>query len=157
MSIFKDITTYLLLITTILIISSFQITTDDESHYEKWRKVDSLTKSGQPKSAIKIIDHIYKTSKENDNTPQIIKSLIYRISLQSSYEEDHLLKSIAVFENELSNAAVPEKQILQSLIAELYFAYYNANRWKINKRQALSEDDNEDINTWDAIDRKSVV
>ncbi|MAE08216.1 MAG: hypothetical protein CL661_05600 [Bacteroidetes bacterium] len=157
MSIFKDITTYLLLITTILIISSFQITTDDESHYEKWRKVDSLTKSGQPKSAIKIIDHIYKTSKENDNTPQIIKSLIYRISLQSSYEEDHLLKSIAVFENELSNAAVPEKQILQSLIAELYFAYYNANRWKINKRQALSEDDNEDINTWDAIRINKII
>lgn len=157
MNIFKDLTTYLILIITILFISSFQITSGDVNYYEKWHKVDSLTNSGQPKSAIKIVNLIYKTAKENDDIPQVIKSLIYRISLQSSYEEDHVIGSIATFNHELSGASVPEKQILHSLLAELYQAYYNANRWKINKRQTLEGGDKEDMETWDAVEINKVI
>lgn len=157
MNIFKNLTTYLALTIIILIISSFQITTEDVVYYDKWQKVDSLTKNGQPKSAIKIIDHIYKIGKENEDIPQIIKSLIYRISLQSSYEEDYIINSIATFKNELSDASIPEKQILHSLIAELYQAYYNANRWKINKRQTLAGDYNEDVSTWDAVRINKII
>lgn len=147
----KQVAISFIVLIVIFVISSSQIIPDEVNYYEQWQKVEAFAKKGQPKSAIKIIDDIYKRAKEDNNLPQVIKSLIYRISLQSSYEEDHVITSIATFKDELSNAPVPEKQILQSLIAELYLSYYNTNRWKINQRQNLSDDDNEDVSTWGAV------
>jgi len=156
MNMYKNLSTYLVLIVAVLFITSFKLQ-NEVSYVERWHKVDSLAKSGQPKSALKIVDEIYGIAKAKDNKPQLIKSLIYRVSLQSSYEEDYILNSISTFKNNLSSASLPEKQILQSLIAELYYAYYNANRWKINQRQTLADIDNDDVDTWDAIKLNNVI
>ncbi len=153
----KKLIPYFVIIITITIITSFQGKLENIDYDEQWKKVEKFTQKGQPKSALKIVDNIYMSAKSDENTSQIIKALINRISLQSSYDEDHILKSIAVFEKELSNASTPEKQILQSLIAELYQAYYNTNRWIINKRQPLVDDKSTDISTWDAVKLNKVV
>ncbi len=153
----KKLTAYFVIVITIAIISSFQVKQDDVDYNKQWQKVDEFASKGQPKSALKIVDEIYKYAKDENNSPQVVKSLIYRISLQSTYEEDHVINSISIFKNELSSATIPEKQILQSLIAELYHAYYNANRWKINQRQTLSDDENGDMETWDAIKLNQVI
>ncbi|MBC8320428.1 MAG: hypothetical protein H8E34_06885 [Bacteroidetes bacterium] len=157
MNTIKTTTNYLAIFFTILLISSFQTRLDKKDYNKQWQSTDAYVKTGQPKSALKIVDEIYKSAKAEDNSPQIIKSLIYRISLQSSFEEDYIINSITTFQNELASASVPEKQILQSLIAELYQAYYNANRWKINERQSKSENDDNDINTWDAVKLNQVI
>ncbi len=135
---------------SILLVFGFQ-TVKAVDFKDKWVKVDNYAKKGQPRSAIRIIDEIYKEAKKNGETSQILKALIYRVSLQSKFEEDQLVKSIKSFKNEIDLATTPEKQILQSLVAELYHAYYNSNRWIINKRQTLNTSDNIDITTWDAI------
>ena len=153
----KKLTPYIVLIITMIIITSFQGNIGNINYDEQWDKVDNFTKKGQPKSALKIVDDIYNSAKNDENTAQIIKSLIYRISLQSSYQEDYVINSIAVFEKELQNANTPEKQILQSLIAELYQAYYNDNRWQINQRQILINDESTDIGTWDAVKLARVI
>jgi len=147
----KKLTTYLIIVIIITIISSFQGKNDNINYDDQWEKIESFTKKGQPKSALTIVDEIYKSAKSDNNSPQVIKSLIYRISLQSSYQEDYIIYSIDIFKHELSGASSPEKQILNSLIAQLYHAYYNANRWVINQRQAVLNTDNDDINTWDAV------
>ena len=147
----ERLTTYLIIVITITIISSFQGKDDNINYYDQWEKVESFAKKGQPKSALTIIDEIYKSAKSDNNSPQVIKSLIYRISLQSSFEEDYIISSISTFKKQLENTSVPEKQILQSLVAQLYHAYYTTNRWQINQRQAVLNIDNDDINTWDAV------
>ena len=157
MSTIKKLIPYFIIIVALAVISGFQLKTDDADFDKLWQKVESLSQKGQPKSAIKIVDKIYKSAKQSNNTPEVIKSLLYRVSLQSSYEEDHLLKSIEIFENELSSANVPEKQILQSLIAQLYRSYYSDNRWQINQRQTLANTDSKDIKTWDALKINTVI
>ncbi|MFK5856283.1 MAG: MG2 domain-containing protein, partial [Bacteroidota bacterium] len=154
---FKNLTSYFALLVFIILISSFQLVQDELNFDGKWETVEGFAKKGQPKSALKIVDEIYISAKADNNTPQIIKSLIYRISLQSSFEEDHIIKSINVFETELASASSPEKQILQSLIAELYQAYYSTNSWKINQRQALLDYNNEHIEAWDAVKINKVI
>lgn len=135
----------------ILITSSFKIIPDKFETQKQWQKVERFVKKGQPKSALKIVDEIYEFAKVQNDTPQIIKSLIYRASLQSRFEEDHIVKSIKKLESQIKTAQTPEKEILQSLVAELYQAYYNTNRWTINSRQTVFDDNNTDINTWDAV------
>ena len=151
MNTFKKFISYSLIILAIVIISSFQLMPDSDKYNEQWQKVENFVKKGQPKSAIKIVDEIYKTAKGENDKPQIIKSLIYRVSLQSQFEEEHIIKSIDIFKREIETASTPEKQILQSLVAELFQTYYNSNRWVINSREIVSENDSEDINTWDAL------
>jgi len=122
-----------------------------QNYDNRWEKVDELAKKGRPRSAIELVDEIYIDAKSNNDTPQIIKSLIYRTSLQSKFEDDHIVLSIKEFEKNIKDASFPEKQILHSLTAELYNAYLVNNRWVINKRQVIDDDTSRDITTWDAI------
>jgi len=153
----KKLIPYFIILVTITFISSFQVISGKLDFDEQWERVEKYAQKGQPKSALKIVDEIYSSAKSDENIPQIVKSLIYRISLQSSYQEDHILVSIATFKKDISTATTPEKQILQSLVAELYQAYYNANRWEINQRQALLNDESTDIKTWDAVKINKVI
>ena len=47
-----------------------------------WHAVDSLFSAGLNKSALDIVDRIYKYAKNMDNQPQIIKAIVYRIKLE---------------------------------------------------------------------------
>jgi uncharacterized protein YfaS (alpha-2-macroglobulin family) len=141
------------LVTIVAIVScSFNITYDNMNEYKPdWKQVEKFVEQGLPKSALKIVDSIYFEAKKDNNTPQVLKSLIYRVSLQSQFEEDHMVNAIKVFENELESAKVPEKQLLQSMLAEMYSWYYQQNRWKINDMTAVEGLVEEDIRTWDAV------
>lgn len=132
-------------------ITGFLTPADYKDYKEQWKEVEQFTKKGLPRSAIKIVDEIYKEAKREGNEPQLIKSLIYRISLQSQFEEEHLENAIYTFEKELETARVPENQILHSLVAELYQWYYQQNRWQINERGIVIDFEQKDISTWDAV------
>ena len=122
-----------------------------EDYDKEWSRVKDNIDQGLPKSALKIVDNIYTTAKDEGNSPQLIKSLIYRISLQSRFQENHILTSIAYFEKELLEDNEVVNQILHSLLAQLYEAYYSQNQWEINDRATLVNYNNSDINTWDAL------
>jgi len=145
---------HLFLVITAIAALSFGFILRSETKNEfkaKWNQVEKLVAKGLPKSALKIVDSIYFEAKKNDNSPQVLKSLIYRVSLQSQYQEEHMLNSIHIFENELKSAATPEKQILQSMLAEIYSWYYQQNRWKINDMTSVVDLEEKDIRKWDAI------
>lgn len=139
--------TILIVLTTNLCFNAFS---QDFDYNSKWQKVKSLSEKGQPKSATELVDEIYATAKSQNNSEQVIKSLLYKASLISSFEEDYIVKSIDMLSNNIADANKTETLILNSLIAELYHAYYNTNRWEINKR-VPSDDINNDISTWDAV------
>ena len=121
-----------------------------EDYDKSWSRAEKYVNEGMPKSAIKIVDEIYKLASSEGNYPQLIKSLIYRISLQSKFEEEHVLNSIEYFQKEIKTGPEPVRQILSSLLAELYNSYYAQNRWKINQRGTLQNNQSKDISTWDA-------
>lgn len=135
----------------VFLISGISINSKVIDYDKKWKQTEEFVNEGLPKSALKVVDEIYKTAKEENNSPQLIKSLIYRISLQSKFQEEGILKSIIYFENEIKTSEEPVKQILQSLTANLYEGYYSENRYKINSRNTLEDYENDDISTWDAL------
>ncbi len=119
--------------------------------YDKtWKEIESLKKQGLPQSAIKLVDKIYQQAGSESNQPQVIKALIYKISLQGDYEEDHQQKAIDLLTTSIKTAATPEKEILHSILGELIKNYYDQNRWKILQRTAVYGDPSDDMETWDA-------
>ena len=143
----------LLIILTIVLTAFYP---SDNSFNKLWKKVENYQKKGLPKSAIKVVDEIYTVAKKENNNPQVIKALLFKTGLISSFEEDYWVKSIKTFEQETESADTPEKQVLYSLTAELYHQYFSNNRYKILQREQLTEPGN-DISTWDAVQFNKIM
>jgi len=126
--------------------------------YEKlWHKVDSLIRIGQPKTALETVLIIYEKSKVEDNSPEFIKSVLYKMRLKAAFEEFHFVKSITELENEIETTKGSQRAILHSILAETYWNYYNQNRWKIHERSQTINFDKKDIETWTIKDLVNVT
>ena len=118
-------------------------------NYEKeWKKVEDLTQKGLPKSALEEVKKIYALAKKEKQDAQVIKSLVYMTGLQSENREDNAQFSIAEVEKEILVSKEPVKSILNSLLAEMYWNYFQRNRWKIYGRTQTVNFSKTDIATW---------
>ncbi|MBU0488307.1 MAG: hypothetical protein KKA07_17165 [Bacteroidetes bacterium] len=114
-----------------------------------WAKVDSLESKGLSKSALEVVLEIYKQAKADKNTPQTVKAIIYKLKYESYLEEKYLQENIALMTEEIKTADTPLKQLLHSVLAELYWQYYQNNRWIISARSATVDYESDDILVWD--------
>ncbi|MCB9360796.1 MAG: hypothetical protein H6587_04100 [Flavobacteriales bacterium] len=120
------------------------------STYDKeWTKADSLKNIGLNRSALKIVQGIYNKAKTDTNHAQLAKAIINRIVLESQYEEEAYVKAIDSLTVELENATYPLTPILHSITANVYWNYYQQNRWKFHNRTTTQDFENNDIRTWD--------
>lgn len=120
------------------------------SSYEKeWKKVDSLAAKGLTKSALEVIQGIYDKAKAENNSPQFVKAIIHRMKFEQYMEEYSLENALYKLTEEAKEANYPVKPILHSMIAESYWNYYQANRWRFYDRSTTVQFDNKDITTWD--------
>ncbi len=115
-----------------------------------WKQVDSLAAQGLPQSALKLVNEIYTSSRKLGDMPEFVKSAIYQVRLRSEYEENYMQNYIGETEKNLSETPVPARQVLHSILADLYWQYYQQNRYRILDQTVLSVSISEDIATWDA-------
>lgn len=116
-----------------------------------WKKIDDLIqKKGLVKSASAEIEKIYNRAKKEKNEPQLLKALLYKLSIPLTTEEnDHNeVQQLIKIETEIKSASEPAKQILQSVAAEFYWNYFRQNRWYIYNRTNTVNFNKEDIATW---------
>lgn len=120
------------------------------STYEKeWKRVDSLSDQGLNNDALTLTNAIYQKAKSENNAAQIVKSLMHRFRFSSQVEESSEQLALIDLQNELKTAKYPLKPILHSMLAELYWAYYQQNRWTISQRTQTVNFKKDDIATWD--------
>ncbi len=123
------------------------------TNYEaQWKKTEELQKKGLTKSALAEVENIYAAAKKINNSPQIIKSLLFKINLKQQLEEDASQKSIDSLEREILNSTGPAKALLQSITGQLYWNYLQQNRYKLYQRTNTINFDKKDIATWTADD-----
>lgn len=115
-----------------------------------WKKVENFSKKGLPKSALEELQKIIVLAKKEKQNAQIIKALAYSISLQSENRENNNLFAISDIEKEIKSFSKkdPATSILKSLLAEMYWNYYQQYRWQIYNRTATENFTKEDIATW---------
>ena len=115
----------------------------------EWQQVDSLANIGQSQSALDIVTQIYNKAKAANQAGQFVKASLYRMKLESDFQEDYFEKSIVRTKLDILSAQAPVKQILFSILAELYWRYYQNNRWQILNRSETAGFISDDIKTWD--------
>ena len=129
------------------------------SFTDRWKKVDSLTDLGLPKSALAIVDRIYDQAKKDGNDPQFIKAILVRLKLKADYREDVAANSIREIKKEIRDAHEPVRQILYSILGETYQSYYEQNIYRFEDRTEVVNNNSDSIQTWDlkTLRRHSVV
>ncbi|RLD60876.1 MAG: hypothetical protein DRJ01_08930, partial [Bacteroidetes bacterium] len=121
----------------------------DDKNKKEWAKVDSLEKKGLPKSALEIVEAIYKNAKQTNNSPQLIKAITYKLKFINQTTENNFGNLIIDTKKEAQLSTFPNNAILNSMLAEMYYMYYKANRWKFYNRSQTVNFDNNDLSTWD--------
>ena len=121
-----------------------------DSFTKLWKEVAALEKEQMTKSANEKVGFIYQKAVAEKNVPQKIKSLLYQSKYALVLKEEATLQVINNFKEEIAQADFPEKNILNSLLAQVYWQYYRQNQWRFMERTHTEEKvDAEDFRTWD--------
>jgi len=121
-----------------------------QNDYEKlWKSVEKNESKGLPKSALDTVNLIFEKAKKEQHTGQYIKALIHIVKFNAQVEEEGLVNGIMRFQKETESASYPAKPILQTILADFYWQYYENNRYLFYNRTTLSGEPSEDIRTWD--------
>jgi uncharacterized protein YfaS (alpha-2-macroglobulin family) len=137
------------LISFIFLFSSFAVLAQNR-YKNDWLKVDSLSNLGQPQSALEIVNRIYTEAKSSGETNPFIKATLYKMKLEADFQEDFYKTAIERTKAEIAQAKSPNKQLLSSILAELYWRYFQNNRWNILNRSETANFVPDDLATWDA-------
>ena len=136
----------------LLVLSSLFFTTNlmaqTNNYTAEWKKIEQFIQNGLPKSALEEINKIMKLAIAHKNQPQQVKAAMYQLLYRRLVEEDAFEKNIYYLDTLISNTAPPAKNILQSIQAEFYWGYKQANRYKLYNRTALEGENSKDISTW---------
>jgi len=113
-----------------------------------FKEVDSLAISGQPKEAFALVNRLADRARAEGNSVMLIKSVIHRMLFQSKLEEDYLAKIVYSLKKDISTAKQPEKSVLQSLLAETNWKFFQDNKYRIGQRTDMGADRGDDIRIW---------
>jgi len=140
------------LITNVLMILCFaNFSAAQSNDFEKlWKDVSKHEAEGLPKSALKVVETISKLAKAEHNTPQQIKALLHKSKYVLTLEEDAQLKIVEDFKAEISKSKTPTKNILENMLATMYWHYFQQHRYQFYNRTNTSEKIDDDFRTWDS-------
>ena len=123
--------------------------TEDFSYEKLWKEVQVHNNNGLPKSALKVVEKIYKTAKAKNHAAEFIKALLHKIRFIQAVEEETFFKLHSELKKELEQSTFPITPVLHSMLAEQYWNYYQKNRYRFLRRTSTKEVKQEDMRTWD--------
>jgi len=116
----------------------------------RWKKISSLEEKGLTSSAQQEAESLLALAAKNQDAPQEIKAIIYLMKYRNMIEEDAMVKNIRWVDSLLAGKKAPVRNVLQSILADLYNQYFQTNRYRLMDRGRAREEDSLDIQTWSA-------
>ncbi|MBL0177458.1 MAG: hypothetical protein IPP94_19830 [Ignavibacteria bacterium] len=125
-------------------------TMKQDSYPELWKKVDEAIREGKPRTALDIVEKIYKQAKAERNAVQTVKAVAFRVALRAETNEDGEIILVRDIEKEIPDVREPAKSIFHSMLGEMYWSYYQQHQWEISSRTVTADSASDDLRTWDA-------
>ncbi len=121
-----------------------------ENYNNLWEDVQEHERNALPKSALNVVDRIYEKAKQSNNAPQLVKTLLYKSKFMTVLEEEAQLNIVNQFKQHISALESPAKNVLENILANLYWQYFNNHRWQFyNRTKTADKVDENDFRTWD--------
>lgn len=113
-----------------------------------WKEVAEHESKGLPESALKMVNEIEKEAKARNNSGQLVKAYIHQLKFTDVKEENAFIKNLTRLRKEAEGASFPAKPLLHSMLGEMYWQYYQQNRYEFMNRSTTVDFDIDDIETW---------
>ena len=126
-----------------------KVPTKYSSYTDEWAKVQGFEKEGKPRSAIKVLEKIVEKAKKDKNSPQVVKGLINLTKNVMNIGEVKFADQIKMLMKAGDNSDTVTKAVLDSMLAEIFWTYYQSNRYKFMQRSETTKLESDDISTWD--------
>ncbi|TYA53340.1 alpha-2-macroglobulin [Formosa maritima] len=115
-----------------------------------WKQVEVLEMDDLPKSALKVVEQIEALAIREQNKPQQIKTLLFKSKFALILEENAQLKIINDFKAAISKNEAPIKNVIENMLATIYWQYFQKNRYKFYNRTKVEDKTvATDFRTWD--------
>ncbi|MGC3944786.1 MAG: carboxypeptidase-like regulatory domain-containing protein [Chryseolinea sp.] len=116
-----------------------------------WSEVYKYEVKDLPASALKVVDTIYYKARKDKNITEITKSLLYQSKFALTLQEDAELIIVQKFKKQIAESDAPLKNLLESMLAQIYWQYFQAHRWEFYRRSTVTVTVTPtDFRTWDA-------
>jgi uncharacterized protein YfaS (alpha-2-macroglobulin family) len=127
-----------------------QLNAQNNNYNVLWNQVSTLELDDTPKSALEIVKQIEAKATTEKNHTQLIKVLLFKSKFSLILEENAQLTVVKDFKEQIAKSEAPTKNILQNMLAKLYWDYYQQNRYQFyNRTKTENKVDEIDFRTWD--------
>jgi uncharacterized protein YfaS (alpha-2-macroglobulin family) len=116
---------------------------------QQWKAVDEAVNKGLPKTAMEKLEPIIAECLKNKDYPQAIKAIGRKIALQGTVEGNHPEEKIVRLEAEIAKSPAEMKPMLEVILSDWYWQYFQHNRWRFMQRTATATAPGKDFTTWD--------
>ncbi len=114
-----------------------------------WKDVDDAIKQGLPKTAIEKLTPLIESALADKDYDEATKAIALRIVLEANIQGNRPEEKITRMKTEIAKAPEPMKPVLEAILANWYWHYFQQNRWQFGNRTQVDETTSEDFTTWD--------
>mgnify|MGYP003662818142 CR=1 FL=1 len=115
----------------------------------QWKQVRDAMNRGLPKTAIEKLDPIIELATQDKAYAEAIKAVALKISLEGNIQGNKPEEKITRMREQVDAAPVEMKPVMEAVLANWYWHYFQQNRWRFVQRTETSELPSEDFTTWD--------
>ncbi|MBK9137342.1 MAG: hypothetical protein IPM17_01005 [Verrucomicrobia bacterium] len=115
----------------------------------EWKKVEEAMQQGLPQTAIEALGPIIRGALADRAWAEATKAICRRIALEGQIQGHKAEEKITRLEAELATAPGEIQPLLQTVLANWYWQYFQQNRWRFLQRTATAQPPGEDFTTWD--------
>ncbi|MGA1790952.1 MAG: alpha-2-macroglobulin family protein, partial [bacterium] len=114
-----------------------------------WEKILKTIEKDLPGKAIEDITEFIPKALEKEEYGMAMKGICKQLVLEANIQGDKPEEKVTRLTEELEMAPDLLRPLLKLVLAQWYWQYYQANRWRFSQRDPTAEIDDEDFTTWD--------
>src|SRR6266480_3461497 len=115
----------------------------------QWKDVDDAVSKGLPKQAIEKLDPIIQGALKDKAWGEATKAIARKIVLEGNIQGNKPEEKITRLEAEIVRAPKEIVPLLDTILANWYWHYFQQNRWRFLQRTQTAQQPGKDFTTWD--------
>src|ERR1041385_5339720 len=119
------------------------------SREDQWKQVDDAIKKGLPKTAIEALEPIIAGALKDKAYAEAVKAIARKIVLEGNIQGNKPEEKITRMEAEIAKAPKEIVPLLDTILANWYWHYFQQNRWRFMRRTQSAQAPGKDFTTWD--------
>ncbi len=115
----------------------------------QWKQVYRAIKKGLATTAIKHLDPIIERALQDKAYARAIKAIGTKIALEGNIQGNKPEERVVRMKAEIAKAPDEMKPVMEAILANWYWHYFESERWRIIDRTTTEEPPGADFATWD--------